>query len=174
MPTPEPALPGRDGGPSDGPPSTPRTPRWIDRLTTGLLAASVGVTVGAATPAFLRAGGVELGSTVGPDSAAPLALPHRPPEILAHEGPLDLSVDADDDEGPLVEPGHAGAGQVGLTRGPLVLREQPAGAAPSVGDVEAGELVTILRVNGDWALVYYGGSGGLVVGWAKKSEIAVR
>jgi hypothetical protein len=125
-------------------------------------------------PAFLVAGGVELRGTVASPSAAPLALPHRPPEILAHESPLDLPFDGDDDEGPLVETGHLGDGQVGLTRGPLVLHEQPTGAAASAGDVEAGERVTILRVVDDWALVYHAGSAGLVVGWAKKSEIAVR
>ena len=81
-----------------------------------------------------------------------------------------MPFDDADDESPLDGP-H---GQLGLTRGPLVLHEQPAGRAGVVGDVEAGELVTVLRVAGDWALVYYGGAGGLVVGWAKKSEIAIR
>lgn len=141
----------------------------MDRLTAALLAASVGIAVGAATPAFLRAAGVQLlhGAAAPPGSAAPLALPHRPPEILGHEGP---PFDPDDDDLPLPEP----RGQLGLTRSPLVLHEQPAGAARGVADVEAGELVTIVRFAGDWALVYYGGSGGLVVGWAKKSEIAIR
>lgn len=142
--------------------------RWVARLTTALLAASLGVLAGAATPAFLRAAGVKLRSEEPPASAAPLALPHRPPELLSHEGPEGL-FDPDDDEAP---PSH---GQLGLAREKVALHEQPATVAPEVGDVEAGEMVTILRVVGEWALVYSGGDGGnLVVGWVRKSEIAVR
>jgi hypothetical protein len=148
----------------------PSKQRWMDRITTAILAASLGVTAGAATPALLRAAGVKTpGAPSG--SAAPLALPHRPPEILGHEGAL---FDPDDDEAQLSEP-H---GQIGLTRGPLVLHEHPSGAARVVGEVQAGELVTILRISGEWAQVYYGagsaGGGSLVLGWARKSEIAVR
>jgi hypothetical protein len=149
--------------------------RRIDRLTTALLAASVGITFGAATPSFLVAAGVDLpsvGAELPGTEASPaeerLVLPHRPPEIVAHPDGTEYPFDPDgDDDAP--EP-H---GQLGLTRRPLVLHEQPAGRATVVGDVKAGEMVTILRVAGDWALVYYNG-GGLVVGWAKKSEIAIR
>jgi hypothetical protein len=149
--------------------------RRIDRLTTALLAASVGITFGAATPSFLVAAGVDLPSVraqlPGAEPApidAPLALPHRPPEILGHPEGAEYPFDPDGEED-APEP-H---GQVGLTRRPLVLHEQPAGRATVVGEVQAGEMVTVLRVAGDWALVYYNG-GDLVVGWAKKSEIAIR
>jgi hypothetical protein len=165
---------GNEAGRGDGAPRTPaRTPttaaRRIDRVTTALLAASVGLTVGVATPSFLVAAGVDLPSVRGELPAGePLVLPHRAPEIVGHSEGTELPFDPDgDDDTP--EP-H---GQVGLTRGPLVLHDQPAGRASVVGDVQAGEMVTILRVAGDWALVYYNG-GGLVVGWAKKSEIAIR
>jgi hypothetical protein len=165
----------------------------MDRITAGLLAASVGVTLGAATPAFLRAAGVEIPVAAPPSSAAPLALPRRPPEILAHEGFPDVPFDGEDDEGPLStdpSPGPLGApspprpgpprdradpwSQVGLARAPVVLHEHPAGAARIVGEVGAGELVTIVRFAGEWALVVHAGSGALVSGWAKRSEIAVR
>jgi uncharacterized protein YgiM (DUF1202 family) len=57
---------------------------------------------------------------------------------------------------------------------PLVLREKPATNAEVVGRVNAGELVLVPFVSGEWALVQYGTPGGVVSGWAKKSEIAVR
>jgi hypothetical protein len=159
--------------------------RWMDRITAGLLAASVGVALGAATPSFLRAAGVEI-PVAAPPSAAPLALPRRPPEILAHEGLPDMPFDGDDDDAPLLSdpaspppaPGLRDASdpwsQVGLARGPVVLHEHPAGAAKIVGEVGAGELVTVVRFAGEWALVVHAGSGALVSGWAKRSEIAVR
>jgi hypothetical protein len=166
------------------PPALHQKTRWTDRLTTALLTASLGVAVGPAAPALLRAAGVASPAAAPSESAAPLALPHRPPEILGHEGAGAL-FDPDDDEAQISEP-H---GQLGLTRGPLVLHEHPADAARVVGDVQAGELVAIVRISGDWALVYYSGSAGhadphppdphtpagsLVLGWARKSEIAIR
>ena len=158
--------------PSPGavPPNPPGSPaRWIDRGTTALLVLSLGVVVGVATPALLRAAGADLAVTrAAPLTAPPIVMPHRPPEILAHED--DLEGPSDDDETPPSEP----RGQLGLTRGPLVLHERAAGGAAVVGDVQAGEMVTVLRITGDWALVYYGGADGLVVGWAKKSDIAIR
>jgi hypothetical protein len=160
--------------------------RWMDRITAGLLAASLGVALGAATPAFLRAAGVEIPVAASP-SAAPLALPRRPPEILAHEGLPDMPFDGDDDDVPLFSdpsPGPLGPGglrdasdpwsQVGLARGPVALHEHPGGATKIVGEVGAGELVTIVRFAGEWALVVHAGAGALVSGWAKRSEIAVR
>jgi uncharacterized protein YgiM (DUF1202 family) len=136
-------------------------------MTTALLAASLGLVAFAATPAILRVAGVDIPIAAAPSSAAPLALPHPPPEI---RGALpDPAIDVDDEEA-APEPG----GQLGLTRGSLVLREGPALAAPVVGKVGGGELVTILRIQGDWALVYYGGGSNLVAGWARKNEIAIR
>jgi hypothetical protein len=156
-------------------PNPPAQPaRWIDRLATALLALSLGVVVGAATPALLHAAGSDLAVLrAAPSlSASPLAMPRRPPEILAHEGDREglVESDGDSDETSLPEP-H---GQLGLTRTPLVLHERAADGAGVVGAVEAGERVTILRIAGDWALVYYGGADSVAIGWAKKSEIAIR
>jgi uncharacterized protein YgiM (DUF1202 family) len=154
--------------------------RWVDRLTTGLMVASVAVVVGVATPALLRAAGVELpiASPAAGVSGSPLALPHPPPEIRAlqaegAEGALDAD---DDDPDPASEPQlpRAAHGREGTTKGTLVLHEQPTGASDVVGTLGAGEQVAVLRVVGDWALVYYGGAGALVVGWTKKSGLSVR
>jgi hypothetical protein len=152
----------------------PAPARRIDRVTTALLAASVGITFGAATPSFLVAAGVPLPAVRGvlggkEPAETPLQLPHRPPEILGHADGAEYPFDPESEDDAPPEP----PGQLGLTRRTLVLHEQPAGRAKVVGDVQAGEMVTVLRAAGDWVLVYYNG-GDLMVGWAKKSEIAIR
>jgi hypothetical protein len=156
------------------PPDAPAAPtRWLNRLTTALLALSIAIAVGAATPALLRAAGSELVPRDAPPlSAPPIAMPRRPPEILGHEGEPERLFEPDGESDGTPRPGPRG--QLGLTRGPLVLHERAADSAGMVGAVQGGEMVTVLRIAGDWALVYYGGADGLVVGWAKKSEIAIR
>jgi hypothetical protein len=164
--------------PEPAPDPSARPSRWLDRLTTALLAAGVSVAVAAAVPELLMAAGVELGGSPwaaepGRDTP-PIAMPHRPPEILAHPdepeilgGSLfDPDRDPDGDEAP--------RGQVGLTRVALTLHQEPESSADVVGEIKAGQPVTIPLIVGDWALVYHGGAGGLVRGWAKKSEIAIR
>src|SRR5262249_50377460 len=144
----------------------PLAHRWLDRLTLAILVFSVSLTLGAAAPAFLAAVGAPRSSAAPEGSSRPLALPHRPPEILSQppsEGP-----------GAPFDPGDPPRGQLGLTRGPLTLREQPTLGSEVVGEVKAGELVTVPFITGEWALVYYTGPGGLLMGWAKKSEIAIR
>src|SRR5262249_3369795 len=131
-----------------------------------LLVLSVSLALGAAAPAFLAAVGAPLPSAAPEGTARPLPLPHRPPEILSQpetEGP-----------GALFDPDDTPRGQVGLAPGPLTLREQPSLGSEVVGQVKAGELVTVPFISGEWALVYYTGSAGLLMGWAKKSEIAIR
>ena len=155
------------------PPRPRRAHRWIDRVTMALLVLSVGVAIGAATPALLRAAGADLAVTnAAPAPRPPIALPRRPPEILAHarrrsRGPPTRRERRSADD-------RAGRTARAHARARSCCTSSPAGGAGVVGDVQAGELVTILRVTGDWALVYYGGAEGLVVGWAKKSEIAIR
>ena len=149
-----------------------RAARWIDRLTTGVLALSVGVTAGVTLPALLRvAGGETVDSFRAPPSLAPypgprqlLGSPDDVPEVL---------VDPDqEDEGEDLAP--PGALEIGLTRDALTLHDHPASAAAVTGRLPAGELVTILRVVGDWILVYHTGPAGPEVGYVKKSEVAVR
>ncbi len=148
------------------------------------MVASLGVVLAVATPSLLRAAGVEV-PIAAPEgegaSAPPLLLPHPPPDLrsLDTEGALD-----GDDDGPPTDPASptdrsyrdpARAGsREGTTKGALALHEQPSGASEVVGSLAAGEQVAVLRVVGDWALVYYGGAGTLVLGWTKMSGIAVR
>ena len=168
--------------PSDEHAEPHRKARWLDRAVTLLIAAAVTGAVAAVTPALLQASGVELPVAAPAHTGAPLALPHRPPDIKNHPAAPPLfgppatlfDPDSDGDEG-------APRGQLGLTRTPITLRDTPSLSSEISGQVDAGEEVRILRVAGDWVLVYYGGAssrrgedGALVVGWAKKSEIAVR
>jgi hypothetical protein len=152
------------------PEEPPRKARWLDRAVTALLALAFAAAMAAVTPALLQAGGIEL----------PVAAQESPGELKNHPGapplfgpPNLFDPDADQDDPP--QEAH---GQLGLARTALTLHEQPSLTAEVSGAVGAGEMVQILRVAGDWVLVYYGGApshdDGLVVGWAKKSEIAIR
>ncbi len=172
--------------PSDQPPGA-RSARWLDRLAAVLLAGSLGVTVATAVPSLLVAAGVDLPAvTLSPTH------PYPGPAGRAHGGSLrDSHPDrfhGDDPEG-LDEPDYAPPegsldpdrdlegddaprGQLALARKSLALREQPVITAEVVGEVKAGEQVTVPLIVGEWALVSY--DGGAVMGWAKKSEIAIR
>jgi len=152
-----------------------RAARWIDRLTSGVLALSVGVTAGVTLPALLRVAGYERADS-----------PRSPSSLLpypGYPGPRDLLGSPDDVAGVLVAPdpeddgedlAPPGALELGLTRDALTLHDHPASAAAVTGRLPAGELVTILRVVGDWILVYHTGPAGPEVGYVKKSEVAVR
>src|SRR3954470_13512996 len=91
----------RAAPPAPAPTSAPPRPsRWIERATSLLLAVATGATLAAATPALLRAAGAELPSGSPSDSTPPIALPHRPPEILAHpDGPEIPGALLDDQDG---------------------------------------------------------------------------
>ncbi len=153
---------------------------WIDRLTTALLALSVGVVSGVAGPALLRAAGVPLPSfateeatdphAVSPHAFPPIALPHQAPQLL-QSPELFVDPDADGDGDDMPPPG---APEVGLTRDTLTLHERPSGSSDVVGHLPEGEMVTILRSVDDWVLVYFSGPTGALLGYVKKSEIAVR
>lgn len=150
--------------------------RWLDRATGLLLCVAVAIALGSATPALLRALGAPLPQGAPQGEGPPLVLPRQPPELLAHPDLLlDPDHDLDADEAQAAAPAAPAApGRIGLARGPLTLHDQPALAARSLGDVQAGELVLIMREAGDWVYVLHDGDDRMLRGWAKKSEIAVR
>ncbi len=146
---------------------------------------ALSVALVAAGPSLLRAAGVPLPGLERDGAVPPLDLGHQPPEILAHPDDLfdpDRDSDGDEVELPWVLDGDGDADavpgaahpRIGSARGPLSLRDHPAENARLVGQVKAGELMMIEREAGDWVLVWYGGEGALLRGWAKKSGIAVR
>jgi hypothetical protein len=160
---------------SDPEPTQPAPPeppaRWLDRATGLLLCVAVGIALGPATPALLRAVGAPLPGLGERSEGPPIALPHQPPELLADP---DALFDPDHDLDPEEAQAQLPDGRIGLARGPLTLHDKPAPTARPLGDVKAGELVMIMRESGDWVYVVHGGEDRMVSGWAKKSEIAVR
>lgn len=64
--------------------------------------------------------------------------------------------------------------RLGLTQKPLTLFDSPGENGDVLGAVKAGELVMIVREVGDWALVVYEGADDVLMGWLKKSGIAIR
>jgi hypothetical protein len=167
--------------------------RWIDRVAGLLLAGSLGLTVATAVPSLLVAAGVDLpgaawspvgslregrvplGHRPGPRGASPHRFHADDPDTLDEDDEPgerayapETSVDPDGD----VDGDDAPRGQLAMTRKSLTLREQPVVTAEVVGEVRAGEQVTVPLIVGEWALVSY--DGGAVMGWAKKSEIAIR
>jgi hypothetical protein len=86
-----------------------------------------------------------------------------------------------EDDGPRVhelEGPHGGAGEtrarIGVARRRITLVEHPGEAGPKVGEIQSGKMVMVLKEVGDFALVAYSSEDGVVMGWTKKSEIAVR
>jgi hypothetical protein len=74
---------------------------------------------------------------------------------------------------------HGGSGeartQVGVAVRPIMLLEKPGDeGGRTLGEIRPGELLMVLKEAGDFALVAHNGDDGVQVGWAKKSEIAVR
>jgi hypothetical protein len=174
-PTDEPAAP-----PAAQPEPDPGPAHRIDQLTAVLLLTAVGTAIAAAGPSILRMAGAPLPAAQPTAAAPPLDLRHQPPELLAHPDPLfdpDRDSDPDEASGLGMRPADPATGdhaRPGQARGALALRERPADGARPVGEVKAGEIVMIVREAGDWALVWAGGNDGIVMGWVRKSGIAVR
>ena len=75
-----------------------------------------------------------------------------------------------DDEPGAAEDKRGSSVRLGLARKTLTLYAEPGGMGSPLGTIEAGEQVVLIKEAGPWALVFQSGK----MGWAKKSEIAVR
>lgn len=64
--------------------------------------------------------------------------------------------------------------RIGVVRRRITLVESPGEDGPTLGEVQPGKLVMVLKEAGDFALVAYSSEDGILMGWTKKSEIAVR
>ncbi|MGK4007077.1 SH3 domain-containing protein [Sorangium sp. So ce1036] len=161
----------------------PGRARRLDRLTGLLLLLAAAIVLFPAAPALLRAAGV--GGTRSPmPSASRFAhlLDRRSP--AAPRFRFDEGADTDDrpspgaelpgldDEGE--EPGTTGRLQLGIAARGITLRDEPRADGSRVGAIAAGEFVMIVREAGGWALVAQHHGDSLVMGWARRSEIAVR
>jgi hypothetical protein len=187
------SAPVKNARPS-APPRTPHRSRWIDTLSSLTVAAAIGAVLFAAAPSLLRAvstpasmpsraaehegdlsphasGSAAHGFTFAegddePDTDAPSHGWSSIPGIPA-DSRNSAHVSGDDDEST-----HAEA-KVGLARRTLKLVAKPAAGAELIGEVKEGGRIMVVREQGEWLLVYAPGDG-VSMGWARKSDIAVR
>lgn len=175
--------------------------RWTDTLSLLGVLTSVGVVLVAAAPSLLRAAGVP-GSTLsrGLDRPTDPHLAAGPPRATG--SPRFVFNDEDDgpdpnddlqklypepglwpgrrsrtEPAPAVEspPSHGDAEvRMGLARKALRLVDRPAAGASLTGEVRAGDLIRLMKEQGDWALVVHTGADGVAMGWTRKSDIAIR
>lgn len=157
------------------PPSAPRRARWMDVATVVLLLIGVSAVLFTAAEPLLRSAGVGAGRA-HEDEGVTLFAPDPHDHDLHWRGAEDARqhppVAEEDDEAPPT--GAKRLQRFGVVRHRVSILEQPAIGARALGDVEPGELVGVVREVGDFALVVHSGEDGALMGWAKKSEIAVR
>lgn len=189
-----PPPPSPEGRAPEGP--SPRPGRWIDTLTTLLLVAAACFVAVSAMPALLRAAGL---APFGPSGVfrspfgGPAAEPHPIGAGLADE-------DDDDDHGsePLLgprfdpfrdgprasaRPSDSAEPDEGAPRGrmkPAVVRRKAtlrlsaSEDADPTGEVNVGDSVFVVREQGEWVLVLQTGADGVLMGWTKRSQLAIR
>jgi Bacterial SH3 domain len=163
-----------------------RPARWLDRLSVLLLVAASAAVIAVATPAILRAAGLELVLRADPRAVASVS-PHRAPPPVARPPAPPV-----DDAPRLTElerlypdgmwPGQQGARDTreepaatnpksGHTLSPITLREHADPSAKVVGQVPAGVRLMMVRESGEWVMVVFQGPDGLLVGWAKRDAL---
>ncbi|WP_437757550.1 SH3 domain-containing protein [Sorangium sp. So ce1389] len=194
-----PAGQGASPGPRDAPPARPAAAaappgavpalpqaRLLDRLTGLVLFAAAVVALLPTAPLLLRALAGERPPMQGAGRFAHL-LERRSPAAERSRShprfPFDADPGADDPRSPREEdpgldeeadePGGASPLQLGIASRGITLLDEP-GDGARVGAVAAGELVMIVRESGAWALVAKNQGGNMVMGWARRSEIAIR
>jgi hypothetical protein len=177
-----------------------RAARWLDFVTTAVLIAVTGTVIGAAAPSLLRAslGGAADATDFPPPVRLnnPTLVPQHHPGAHGFEIAPDNEDDVEEDEGPPVALGPAPRGngpgarprpvpadddsggalgiKSGITTRSLLLRDRRSGSI--IHEVRAGESVSVLREEKDWALVLVTQEGDprVVTGWARRSELLLR
>lgn len=69
---------------------------------------------------------------------------------------------------------HGRDAHMALARKTLMLVDRAEHGAQIIGKVRAGDMIMIVKEQGDWALVVHSGSDDVSMGWVEKSDIAVR
>jgi hypothetical protein len=163
------------------PEGAPRRARWMDATTVVLLLVGVFVVLLTAAEPVLRAAGLGAGPARDDEGVTLLAPdPHGAPDprdIDLHQRGVEDALrhpPAAKDDADSPPSGATRLQRFGVVRRRVSILEQPVPGARSLGDVEPGELVGVVREVGDFALVVHSGEDGALMGWAKKSEIAVR
>ncbi len=168
----------------------PSTARWLNAVTTLLLATVAVILLVAAGPSLLRAA-IHAGQS--PEEPAPPVRATRPLLVPRdHPAPRSFAPDDDDEpDDPRARPGvPRGAPQRlpgsddddgpgfglglkgGVTLRPLQLRDRRSGSV--LHEVRAGQSVSILREDGDWVLLVQKTDEDIITGWAKRSELLLR
>lgn len=171
---------------------SPRPGRALDTLSAMLLAVAAILVFTAAAPALLRPAG--LGSDRSPPASAHGGSPTSPHGVAPILGDDDLDEAAPGTtdehpfgmappraEGPLQgdEPGEARPGPGASLRAATVRRRtklllRAEDDAAETGEVAAGDSVYVVKEQGAWALVMRSGPDGMAMGWARKSQLAIR
>ncbi|WP_437624659.1 SH3 domain-containing protein [Sorangium sp. So ce1151] len=179
------ARPAAVAAPPGAVPALPHA-RRLDRLTGLVLFAAAAVALLPTAPLLLRALAGERPPMQGAGRFAHL-LERRSPAAERSRShprfPFDADPGADDPRSPREEdpgldeeaeaPGGGSPLQLGIASRGITLLEEP-GDGARVGVVAAGELVMVVRESGAWALVAKNQGGNMVMGWARRSEIAIR
>lgn len=186
----------------DARPARPRKPRWTDAITVVVLGSCAASVLIASTPTLLRTAGLghtrRAPIVEAPHRDGILEGARSGPPVLYYD---DSDEEADDEGEPIddlqrlyPEPGNwpgkrgdrdpsaapvpstidsaFGRMPIAAALRPIELLKSPAGGADVTGDLEKGDLVRVIKEQGDWALVLNTKSAAM--GWARLSELAVR
>ncbi|WP_437962628.1 SH3 domain-containing protein (plasmid) [Sorangium sp. So ce119] len=172
--------------PGDAPAAPPA--RRLDRLTGLVLLAATAIALFPTAPLLLRALAGERPPMQGAGRFAHL-LERRSPDEEASRAHPRFPFDDDDpgahdprtphDDPPgfdeeVDEPGAPSRLQLGIASRGVTLVDEPRPDGARVGAIAAGELVMVVRESGGWVLVVKNQGGSMMMGWARRSEIAVR
>lgn len=189
-------------GPKAPAPAAPRRARpWTDTVMLLALTAAVTIVAVAAVPSVLRLTKLPGLGTHPPSGLARLhpgssSAPHPLvfddhadddgdpvddleklyPDPSNWPGKRDTAPDGAEDDGVPKAPDDvfSHGARVGLARKTLMLVDRAAPDAHVLGEVRAGEVIMIVKEQGDWALVVHSGGDDVSMGWTRKSDIAVR
>ncbi|WP_156338439.1 hypothetical protein [Chondromyces crocatus] len=161
-----------------------RPPRWTDRVTFLLLFATAAVLFSAALPAVLRLSGI--GPQVPPVMRAErLPLLDRDTRRRPLPAPPRRSLFAPEEDQEELEPPSWGRPQdadrdtdspltMALARRRFRLFADPSSDATTVGTAEAGDQLMVMKSVGDWVMVLRSSAEGVVMGWTRRSDVAIR
>lgn len=160
-------LPAAQGaGPGSSAALAPHRARWMDQLTGALLVSAAVMMLVPAVPPALRSLGFGAAST-SMQSAGKIG-----PLLLQERAPLGAGADVSEPDDPdPSEPSHL---RFGIPRRGIELLDEPKSSSAQVGEIAAGEPVLIVREQGEWAFIAQNGEDGMIKGWVRRSEIAVR
>ncbi|WP_437280160.1 SH3 domain-containing protein [Sorangium sp. So ce375] len=180
-----PRLAARAEPPPGDAPAPPRA-RRLDRLTGLVLFAAATVVLLPTAPVVLRAVAGDRPPVQGAGRFAHLLEERSPaggraqarPRFRFDEEEGDDERQSPHEDGPAFDdeedPRAPAPIQAGIASRSITLLDEPRADGARVGAVAAGEVVMIVREWGEWAHVLKSDGGTMLMGWARRSEIAIR